>query len=386
MKQGKSQGFDYKKKVMFIFGTRPEAIKMAPVIEVFKNDSANYETLVTVTAQHRQMLDQVLELFELVPDYDLNIMKPNQSLEALTGRLLLKISEVLKTAKPDLVFVQGDTTTTFVGALAAFYQKIPVTHIEAGLRTSNIYSPFPEEINRRMTSSIASFHFPPTIQSRDNLLREGVNEKYVLVCGNTVIDALQAVANKFEMDSRSLEKYFIDNFNIRFDYKKTLLVTGHRRESFGQGFINLCNAIRSIALSNDIQIVYPVHLNPNVQEPVNRILRGIDNVHLIPPQDYVPFVYLMKCAHIILSDSGGVQEEAPSLGKPVLVMRDTTERQEGVEAGTARLVGTDGQAIIDNVELLLNEPVEYEKMARANNPYGDGHASQYIYNFILDNL
>jgi UDP-N-acetylglucosamine 2-epimerase (non-hydrolysing) len=374
------------KKVMFIFGTRPEAIKMAPVVEAFKNDHENFETLVTVTAQHRQMLDQVLELFKLVPDYDLNIMKPNQTLEELTGKLLLKITEVLKIVQPDLIFVQGDTTTTFVGALAAFYQKIPVAHIEAGLRTSNKYSPFPEEINRRMTSSISSFHFPPTLQSRDNLLHEGVGEERILVCGNTVIDALQTVAIKFEMDSQTQEKYFSDSFGLRFEHKKTLLVTGHRRESFGQGFENVCNAIRSIALSNDIQIVYPVHLNPNVQEPVNRILGGIGNVHLIPPQDYVPFVYLMKCAHVILSDSGGVQEEAPSLGKPVLVMRDTTERQEGVESGTARLVGTDTQTIIDNVESLLNDPSEYDKMAQASNPYGDGKSSKYIHDFILDKL
>lgn len=374
------------KKVMFIFGTRPEAIKMAPVVAAFKNDHENFETLVTVTAQHRQMLDQVLELFKLVPDYDLNIMKPNQSLEELTGKLLLKITEVLKSAQPDLIFVQGDTTTTFVGALAAFYQKIPVAHIEAGLRTSNKYSPFPEEINRRMTSSITSFHFPPTVQSRDNLLREGVQEEHILVCGNTVIDALQTVANQFEMDGKSQEKYFNDSYGLRFDFKKTLLVTGHRRESFGQGFENVCKAIRSIALSNDIQIVYPVHLNPNVQEPVNRILGGVENIFLIPPQDYVPFVYLMKNAYLILSDSGGVQEEAPSLGKPVLVMRDTTERQEGIEAGTAKLVGTDTQRIINNVESLLNKPGEYEKMARANNPYGDGKSSQYIHDFILENF
>jgi UDP-N-acetylglucosamine 2-epimerase (non-hydrolysing) len=374
------------KKVMFIFGTRPEAIKMATVVEAFKNDPENFETMVTVTAQHRQMLDQVLELFNLVPDYDLNIMKPNQTLEELTSKLLIKITEVLKTVQPDLIFVQGDTTTTFVAALAAFYQKIPVAHIEAGLRTSNKYSPFPEEINRRMTSSITSFHFPPTIQSRDNLLGEGVEEESVLVCGNTVIDALKAVASEFETNSQAQEKYFIENFSLRFDQKRTLLVTGHRRESFGRGFENVCNAIRSIAHSSDIQIVYPVHLNPNVQEPVNRILGGIDNVHLIPPQDYVPFVFLMKHSYLILSDSGGVQEEAPSLGKPVLVMRDTTERQEGVEAGTARLVGTDTQTIIENVEILLNEPVEYEKMARANNPYGDGKSSLYIHDFILENL
>jgi UDP-N-acetylglucosamine 2-epimerase (non-hydrolysing) len=371
---------------MFVFGTRPEAIKMAPVIQTFKQDSTHFDTLVAVTAQHRQMLDQVLDLFNLHPDYDLNIMKDNQSLEELTSRLILRIAAVLSSVKPDLVFVQGDTTTTFAASLAAFYQKIPVAHIEAGLRTNSKYSPFPEEINRRMTSSIATFHFPPTEQSYNNLISEGVNEEMVCVTGNTVIDALKIVSDHFEVDSTEQTRVFKQEFGLEFDGRKTLLVTGHRRESFGQGFENVCNAVREIALNNDIQVVYPVHLNPNVQEPVNRILSGLNNVKLIPPQDYAPFVFLMKKAHIILSDSGGVQEEAPTLGKPVLVMRETTERQEGVTAGTAKLVGTGKQSIVDNVNLLLKDEQEYLKMSKAANPYGDGRSSEYIYKFIKDNL
>jgi len=372
------------KRIMFIFGTRPEAIKMAPVVKVFKDDPEHFETLVTVTAQHRQMLDQVLDLFNLVPDYDLDIMKDNQTLEELTGRLLLKITDVLKETKPALIFVQGDTTTTFVSSLAAFYQKIPVAHIEAGLRTKNIYSPFPEEINRRMTSSIAAFHFPPTEQSRRNLLGEGVPDEKILVCGNTVIDALQTVSSQFDIDSRNQERHFKEGHNLEFANKRTILVTGHRRESFGEGFENLCQAIRELANTNDIQLVYPVHLNPNVQEPVNRILGNLENVHLIPPQDYVPFVFLMKNAYLILSDSGGVQEEAPSLAKPILVMRNNTERQEGVDAGTAILVGTDPGTIIQNTQMLLDNKAEYDKMAQSINPYGDGRASEKIHRFILN--
>ena len=374
------------KRVMFVFGTRPEAIKMAPLIKVFKADEEHFETLVTVTAQHREMLDQVLNLFDIDTDYDLDIMKNNQSLDELTSRLLTQITEVLTISQPDLIFVQGDTSTTFVGALAAFYQRIPVAHIEAGLRTNNIYSPFPEEINRRMTTSIAALHFPPTEQSRQNLLGEGVSDDKILVCGNTVIDALQAISDQFDFDSSEQRQYFRNNFGINFTDEKTILVTGHRRESFGAGFENLCNAIREIALNNKVQIVYPVHLNPNVQEPVKRILGDLDNVKLIDPQDYVPFVYLMKNAYIILSDSGGVQEEAPTLGKPVLVMRETTERQEGVDAGTAKLVGTDPEVIISSVQLLLDNESEYIKMSKANNPYGDGRTSVYVHRYILNNF
>jgi len=368
---------------MFIFGTRPEAIKMAPLIRKFKGDAENFLTKVTVTGQHRQMLDQVLRLFRIDPDYDLKIMTKNQSLEELTSRLLKGISSILRDENPDLIVVQGDTTTTFVGALAAFYKKIPVAHVEAGLRTNDIYSPFPEEVNRRITSSIATFHFPPTEKSRKNLLDEGIDSNKILVSGNTVIDALKIAVNQVEKENQSYEAYFRDNYDLNFD-KKTLLVTGHRRESFGDKFENICLAIKEIALKNDIKIVYPVHLNPNVQEPVKRILNGVKNVHLIPPQDYAPFVYLMKKSYLVLSDSGGVQEEAPSIGKPVVVMRENTERPEGIEAGTTKLVGTDTDEITKSIELLINNKSEYNKMAKSLNPYGDGKASNKIYDYIVE--
>jgi UDP-N-acetylglucosamine 2-epimerase (non-hydrolysing) len=372
------------KKILFIFGTRPEAIKMAPVINVFKKDSKNYKTLVSVTAQHREMLDQVLKVFKIVPDYDLNLMSNNQTLENLTGKILNGISRLLKKIKPDLIFVQGDTTTTFAASLAAFYQKIPVAHIEAGLRTKNKYSPFPEEINRCMTSAIATYHFPPTEQAGQNLQNEGVEKGKIEVTGNTVIDALLSVSAKIDSDIISYEKYFLSEFGINFKNQETILATVHRRESFGKSFENICKAFKQIAENKNLQIIYPVHLNPNVQQPVKRILGGLGNVHLIPPQDYVPFVFLMKKSYIILTDSGGVQEEAPSLGKPVLVMRDATERLEGVEAGTARLVGTNPKIIIHNTELLLNDKMEYENMAKANNPYGIGKASKKIYHHLLN--
>lgn len=372
-------------KVLFVFGTRPEAIKMAPVVNVFKQDSANFETCVAVTAQHREMLDQVLEVFQIVPDFDLDLMSSNQTLANLTGKIINGISLLLTDYKPDLVFVQGDTTTTFAASLAAFYKKIPVGHIEAGLRTRNKYSPFPEEINRRMTSVIATYHFPPTNQASQSLLNEGVDSEYIEITGNTVIDSLLSVSAKLDTEHRKYEKYFSNVYNIDLVTKQTILVTGHRRESFGQGFENICSAIKQIAQNNDVQIIYPVHLNPNVQEPVKRILGGVDNVFLIPPQDYIPFVFLMKIAHIILTDSGGVQEEAPSLGKPVLVIRDTTERPEGIDSGTARLVGTNKLDIILAVELLLNSQTEYNKMARAVNPYGNGNASENIYKYIYLN-
>jgi len=374
------------KNLLFVFGTRPEAIKMAPVINIFKKDKNNFNTIVAVTAQHREMLDQVLFLFKIIPDYDLDLMSPNQTLESLTSKVLMGLSNLFKEIKPDLVFVQGDTTTTFTSSLAAFYHKIPVAHIEAGLRTNNIYSPFPEEVNRRLTSSIASFHFPPTEQSRQNLLNEGVKDGKIRVVGNTVIDALLTVSNKIDFNSHEQEQYFINSFNIRFNNIKTIIVTGHRRESFGKGFENICNAINDIAVNNDVQIIYPVHLNPNVQEPVNRILRNIENVHLIPPQDYIPFVFLVKNAHIILTDSGGVQEEAPALGKPVLVMRNNTERPEGVLAGTAKLVGTNSKEIVKSVNFLLSDDSEYDQMSKAKNPYGDGKTSQRIFNIIEKQL
>ena len=374
------------KKILFVFGTRPEAIKMAPVINIFKKDRVNFKTLVAVTAQHREMLDQVLSVFDIIPDYDLDLMSKSQTLESLTGKILNGISRLLIQIQPDLIFVQGDTTTTFSASLAAFYQKIPVGHIEAGLRTNDIYSPFPEEINRRMTSSIASHHFPPTRQAEQCLLDEGVKKEKITVAGNTVIDALLTVSSKVESDSSKYEEYFLNKCGISFNEKKTILVTGHRRESFGDGFENICGAIKNIAENNDVQVIYPVHLNPNVQEPVKRILGNLSNVHLIRPQNYVPFIFLMKKAYIILTDSGGVQEEAPSLGKPVLVMRDTTERPEGVEVGTARLVESKKEIIITQLELLLSEPKEYKKMAKASNPYGDGQASVKIYNFIVNKL
>ncbi len=351
---------------------------MAPVVNVFRKDSVNFHTLVAVTAQHREMLDQVLSVFDIIPDYDLDLMSKSQTLESLTGKILNGISRLLIQIQPDLIFVQGDTTTTFSASLAAFYQKIPVGHIEAGLRTNDIYSPFPEEINRRMTSSIASYHFPPTRQAELCLLDEGVNKEKITVTGNTVIDALLTVSRKVESDSSEYEEYFLNKCGISFNEKKTILVTGHRRESFGDGFENICDAIKNIATNNDVQVIYPVHLNPNVQDPVNRILCNIKNIYLIPPQDYVPFVFLMKNADIILTDSGGVQEEAPSLGKPVLVMRNTTERPEGIEAGTAKLVGTDSEKIISEVQLLLNNRKKYEEIAKAVNPYGDGKASNCI--------
>jgi len=374
------------KKVLFIFGTRPEAIKMAPVINIFKNDNINYETLVAVTAQHREMLDQVLSLFEIIPDYDLDLMTYNQTLETLTSKILLGISALLYKIKPQLVFVQGDTSTTFSASLASFYQKIPVAHIEAGLRTKNIYSPFPEEINRSMTSSISSFHFPPTEQSRQNLINEGVDDNNISVSGNTVIDALMIVSKKIDSNIHEQEQYFSNKFDIRFNEKKTILVTGHRRESFFKGFENICSAIKHISQNNNLQIIYPVHLNPNVQEPVTRLLGSLSNVYLIPPQNYVPFVFLMKKANIILTDSGGVQEEAPSLGKPVLVMRDNTERPEGIDAGTARLVGTNSETIISAVQLLLDNPQKYEKMAKSINPYGDGRAAEKILSHITSHF
>ncbi len=374
------------KKALFIFGTRPEAIKMAPIINKFKKDKNNFRTLVAVTAQHREMLDQVLSLFKIIPDYDLNIMKPNQSLEDLTSRILIKVSALLNQIRPDILFVQGDTTTTYASALASFYKKIPIAHIEAGLRTKNIHSPFPEEVNRRMTTITSSYHFPPTEKSKNNLLNEGVSKKNITISGNTVIDALMYISKKIDLKRERIENYFFKNFSILFDNKKTILITGHRRENFGEGFENICQSVKEIAKKKDVQIIYPVHLNPNVQEPVYRILKEIDNIYLIPPQNYEPFIFLMKKSYIILTDSGGIQEEAPSLGKPVLVLRDTTERPEGIDAGTAKLVGTDKNNIISNLEVLLENSNEYDKMSKAVNPYGLGNASEKIHEFVKKNI
>jgi len=365
------------KKIITVFGTRPEAIKMAPLVHALQADD-RFDAKICVTAQHREMLDQVVDLFEIEPDYDLNIMKAGQTLNDVTTAILLGIKPVFEDFKPDVVLVHGDTATTFAASLAAFYQKIKVGHVEAGLRTGNIFSPWPEEANRKLTSAITNYHFAPTAGSRDNLLREGVSENAITVTGNTVIDALFWVRKKLKQDS-SLS----NELSSRFDYldidKKLILVTGHRRESFGGGFERICKALRQIAMNNpDVQVLYPVHLNPNVQEPVIRLLKGINNVFLIEPQQYLPFCYLMGRASIILTDSGGIQEEAPSLGKPVLVMRETTERPEAVDAGTVRLVGTDVDLIVGQVDLLLTNSTEYQKMSRAHNPYGDGKASLRI--------
>ena len=364
-------------KVLTIFGTRPEAIKMAPLVHALAQDEA-FESKVCVTAQHREMLDQVLQLFAIKPDYDLNIMQHGQGLTEITSRILLGLQPVLDEFKPDVVLVHGDTTTALSASLAAFYQQIPIGHVEAGLRTGDLLSPWPEEGNRRLTGHLAKWHFAPTDISRGNLLREGVDEKRITVTGNTVIDALLWVRNLLKQ-SPDLTADLARRYAFINPAKKLILVTGHRRESFGGGFERICGALADIATQHDdVQILYPVHLNPQVREPVNRILQGIDNVILIEPQDYLPFVYLMDKAYLILTDSGGIQEEAPSLGKPVLVMRDTTERPEAVAAGTVKLVGTDTAAIVDEVTRLLNDAEAYHTMTRAHNPYGDGQACQRI--------
>lgn len=370
------------KKIMLVFGTRPEAIKMAPLALELKNHP-EFDVKVCVTAQHRQMLDQVLELFELTPDYDLNLMQPGQDLYDITTRALLGLRDVFSEAKPDLVLVHGDTTTTFAASLSAFYQRIPVGHVEAGLRTGDIYSPWPEEVNRKLTGSLTKLHFAPTPKSEKNLLVENVPESQVFVTGNTVIDALIQVEHKVNNDA-SINQTLSAKFDFLDPNKKLILVTGHRRESFGGGFESICRALKTLSENDDVQILYPVHLNPNVQEPVNRLLADTDNVFLIDPQDYLPFVYLMSRAYIILTDSGGVQEEAPSLGKPVLVMRDTTERPEAIEAGTVKLVGTEYQTIVDEAQTLLDDIDAYKSMSFAHNPYGDGKACQRIAEIIMN--
>ncbi|TMO76259.1 UDP-N-acetylglucosamine 2-epimerase (non-hydrolyzing) [Pseudoalteromonas sp. S3776] len=364
-------------KILSIFGTRPEAIKMAPLVKAL-NEAEGIDAKVCVTAQHREMLDQVLDLFEIVPEYDLNIMKPGQSLYDVTTNILLGLKPILEEFKPDLILVHGDTSTTLSASLAAFYQQIPVGHVEAGLRTGNLASPWPEEGNRKLTGAITKLHFAPTDTSQQNLLNEGVDPNDIVVTGNTVIDALLQVVDKVKKDDALISKLKAQ-FPELDETKKLILVTGHRRESFGGGFERICEALAEIATAHpEAQVLYPMHLNPNVREPVNRILKNVDNVHLIEPQDYLPFVYLMNQAHIIVTDSGGVQEEAPSLGKPVLVMRDTTERPEAVEAGTVKLVGTNKERIISEVKNLLTNAQEYQTMSRAHNPYGDGKACERI--------
>lgn len=366
-----------KLKTLCVFGTRPEAIKMAPLaIQLAEDD--RFDAKVCVTGQHREMLDQVLELFELKPDYDLDIMKPGQDLTDVITGILQGLKAVLVELKPDIVLVHGDTATTFAATLAAYYQQIPVGHVEAGLRTGNIYSPWPEEGNRKLTGALATLHFAPTATSKNNLLREGIKESSIEITGNTVIDALLQVVAKLD-NNQQLQQALRERFSFINAEKKLILVTGHRRESFGGGFERICQALADTAKAHpDVEILYPVHLNPNVREPVNRLLQGINNLHLIEPLDYLPFVYLMNCADIILTDSGGIQEEAPSLGKPVLVMRDTTERPEAVEAGTVKLVGTEVHAICSGLNSLLSDEQAYTAMSRAYNPYGDGQACARI--------
>lgn len=378
------------KKILLVFGTRPEAIKMAPVVQEFKKYPDLFKTIVCVTGQHREMLDQVLQLFQIVPDYDLNIMKPNQDLYDITSRILLGMRDILKEVQPDIVLVHGDTTTSTTAALAAFYQQIPVGHVEAGLRTGNIYSPWPEEMNRLLTGRIATYHFSPTPLSKQNLIDEKTDENTILVTGNTVIDALQWVTKKIGDDinlSITIQKELdILGYDVNrlTNNRQLILITGHRRENFGDGFLNICHAISDLAKKYPhIDFVYPMHLNPNVRKPVLEILsKDLSNVFLIEPLQYLPFVYLMNKSYLILTDSGGVQEEAPGLGKPVLVMRNTTERPEAVDAGTVKLVGTDKEVIKQNVIELVENVTVYTQMSQAQNPYGDGLAASRIVNFV----
>ena len=383
------------KKVLLVFGTRPEAIKMAPLVKKFQEDS-EFQTIVCVTAQHREMLDQVLDIFDIKPDYDLNIMKQGQDLYDITSRVMLGLRDVLNETNPDVVLVHGDTTTSTAAALAAFYKQIPVAHVEAGLRTNNIYSPWPEEMNRRITGRIATYHLAPTELSRQNLLKENVDNQNIIITGNTVIDALLWVVNKIKSDVNLAETLQINIKNKGYDIdkiedkRKLVLITGHRRENFGKGFRNICNAIKTLSIKYpNVDFVYPMHLNPNVRKPIAEIF-GNDkdksgNTFFIEPLDYLNFVFLMEKADIILTDSGGIQEEAPSLGKPVLVMRDNTERPEALEAGTVKLVGTDYDKIINEVSELLENKESYNKMSKAVNPYGDGSACERIVNFMKKN-
>lgn len=377
------------KKILVVFGTRPEAIKMSPLVKEFQKFPEQFNIRVCVTAQHREMLDQVLNLFEISPEYDLNIMQIGQDLYDVTSRVLLGMRDVLKMEKPDIVLVHGDTSTSTATALAAFYQQIPVGHVEAGLRTHNIYSPWPEEMNRQVTSRLTTYHFSPTLLNKENLLNEGIKEESIYITGNTVIDALKLALLKIESDSLlkkniigNLKKY-IPNYIEYSNSNRILLVTGHRRENFGQGFINICNALNEIAIQNpDCIVVYPVHLNPNVKDVVTKLLNDVKNIYLIPPLEYLPFVYLMNRAYLILTDSGGIQEEAPGIHKPVLVMRETTERVEAVAAGTVKLVGTNKEMIIKEVNLLLSNKTEYEKMANSINPFGEGDSCSKIVKFL----
>lgn len=377
------------KKVMFIFGTRPEAIKMAPLIKKFEKNSDAFDIKICITAQHRQMLDQILELFDISPDFDLNVMQPGQDLYDITSRVILGLRDVFSRYQPDIVLVHGDTSTSAVAALAAFYAKIKVGHVEAGLRTHDIYSPYPEEANRQIVGVLANFHFAPTQKARQNLLTEGKSEKNIIVTGNTVIDALFLTLERIKNDERVRNK-IEKNINLQYKFdgsREFILVTGHRRENFGEGLLNICKALKAIAKNYpNIDIVYPVHLNPNVQKPVNEILSNIPNIHLIKPLEYESFLYLMSRAKFIITDSGGIQEEAPSLGKPVLVMRETTERPEAFEAGVVKLVGTNFEKITSEARQLLDDENEYRKMSVSQNSYGDGKASERIVEFLKGNL
>lgn len=379
------------KKILLVFGTRPEAIKMAPLVKKLQAMPAEFQTIVCVTGQHREMLDQVLRLFEITPDFDLNIMKPNQDLYDITSRILLGMRDVLREVQPDIVLVHGDTTTSMAAALAAFYQQIPVGHVEAGLRTGNIYSPWPEEMNRLMTGRISTVHFSPTLLAKQNLLQEHVDEAKIVVTGNTVIDALQMVVERLQNDEQLAGEVKDKVLSMGYDVdrlsedRRLVLITGHRRENFGEGFLNICHAIKNLSEKYpNVDFVYPMHLNPNVRKPVLEILgEGAANVFLIEPLDYLPFVYMMQHSTLILTDSGGVQEEAPGLGKPVLVMRDTTERPEAVEAGTVLLVGTNREKIEQGVSQLLDDAEMYRRMSEAVNPYGDGLACERIVKYLL---
>ena len=379
---------------MLVFGTRPEAIKMVPLVKEFQKNTTDFETIVCVTGQHREMLDQVLQIFDIIPDYDLAIMKQGQDLYDVTARVLVGMRDVLKTVQPDIVLVHGDTTTSTAAALAAFYQQIPVGHVEAGLRTYNIYSPWPEEMNRQMTGRLATYHFAPTALSKQHLLQEGVKEESIVVTGNTVIDALYMVVDKIKQDCSLNEELKGILKTVGYDVtrlqdgKKLVLITGHRRENFGDGFISMCQAIKTLSEKYpEVDFVYPMHLNPNVRKPIHEVfgddLSVLDNMFFIEPLEYLSFVYLMEKASIVLTDSGGIQEETPGLGKPVLVMRDTTERPEALEAGTVKLVGTDYDRIINEVSTLLENKDYYEKMSQAVNPYGDGLACSRIVDYLL---
>lgn len=381
------------KKIMIVFGTRPEAIKMAPLVKEFQKRSDQFETIVCVTGQHREMLDQVLRIFDITPDFDLNIMKQGQDLYDVTSRVLIGMRDVIKETKPDLILVHGDTTTSTAAALASFYQQIPVGHVEAGLRTHNIYSPWPEEMNRQLTGRLATYHFAPTSLSKQNLLEEGITDEKVLVTGNTVIDALYWVVDKIKTNSSLSKELRLNLLNVGYNVerldcgRKLILITGHRRENFGEGFINICTAIKDLTKKYpNVDFVYPMHLNPNVRKPIYKVfgdkLENLGNMFFIEPLEYLSFVYLMEKATVVLTDSGGIQEEAPGLGKPVLVMRDTTERPEALLAGTVKLVGTDYTKILKEVSILLDNEIEYERMSKSVNPYGDGKAACRIANFL----